>query len=81
MQPSFPFPFEPYDIQTKFMKELYFTIENKKLGIFESPTGTVILFCLVISSKIKKNPYPLKLFCIVGEIFKYLLQCTSMVKR
>ncbi|CAH0725234.1 unnamed protein product, partial [Brenthis ino] len=40
MQPSFSFPFEPYDIQKKFMKELYFTIENKKIGIFESPTGT-----------------------------------------
>lgn len=43
MQPSFSFPFEPYSIQKKFMKELYFTIENKKLGIFESPTGTVKL--------------------------------------
>ncbi|KAJ2951990.1 hypothetical protein O0L34_g4253 [Tuta absoluta] len=40
MEPEFPFPFDPYPIQEKFMKELYFTIENNKLGIFESPTGT-----------------------------------------
>ncbi|KAL4706903.1 hypothetical protein ACJJTC_012362 [Scirpophaga incertulas] len=38
--PVFDFPFEPYAIQERFMKELYFTIENKKSGIFESPTGT-----------------------------------------
>ncbi|XP_045765578.1 ATP-dependent DNA helicase DDX11 isoform X2 [Maniola jurtina] len=40
MNPSFSFPFEPYDIQKKFMNELYFTIEYRKLGVFESPTGT-----------------------------------------
>ncbi|KAJ0178679.1 hypothetical protein K1T71_005454 [Dendrolimus kikuchii] len=40
MDPVFAFPFQPYNIQDKFMKELYKTIENKKLGIFESPTGT-----------------------------------------
>ena len=37
----FPFPFEPYDIQEKFMRSLYTVLEDKKLGIFESPTGTV----------------------------------------
>lgn len=41
MEPQFPFPFEPYDIQKKFMSELYKTINDRKLGIFESPTGTV----------------------------------------
>lgn len=41
MDPVFLFPFQPYDIQQKFMDELYKTIENKNLGIFESPTGTV----------------------------------------
>ncbi|XP_049870071.1 ATP-dependent DNA helicase DDX11 [Pectinophora gossypiella] len=40
MEPTFPFPFTPYSIQEKFMKELYTTIENNKVGIFESPTGT-----------------------------------------
>ncbi|KAJ8975064.1 hypothetical protein NQ317_005781 [Molorchus minor] len=36
----FEFPFPPYDIQQKFMQNLYFALESKKLGIFESPTGT-----------------------------------------
>ena len=38
---SFPFPFTPYDIQEDFMRNLYATIEDGKIGIFESPTGTV----------------------------------------
>ncbi|ESP00001.1 hypothetical protein LOTGIDRAFT_213210, partial [Lottia gigantea] len=37
---SFPFPFEAYDIQTGFMKDLYKCLNNGKIGIFESPTGT-----------------------------------------
>lgn len=37
----FPFPFPPYDIQENFMKHVYKTIESGKVGIFESPTGTV----------------------------------------
>ncbi|XP_046963240.1 ATP-dependent DNA helicase DDX11 [Vanessa cardui] len=40
INPSFSFPFQPYEIQKKFMSELYLTIENRKCGIFESPTGT-----------------------------------------
>jgi hypothetical protein len=38
---EFPFPFTPYSIQLDFMKHLYKTLEDGKLGIFESPTGTV----------------------------------------
>lgn len=51
MEITFPFPFKPYDIQEKFMKELYFTLEQQKLGIFESPTGTVssLLFASVFT--------------------------------
>ncbi|KAJ8733182.1 hypothetical protein PYW08_001480 [Mythimna loreyi] len=40
MEVEFPFPFKPYEIQEKFMRELYSTLEEQKLGIFESPTGT-----------------------------------------
>ncbi|XP_072940109.1 ATP-dependent DNA helicase DDX11 [Epargyreus clarus] len=40
MDLNFPFPFQPYAIQEKFMKELYATIDGNRLGIFESPTGT-----------------------------------------
>ena len=39
---EFPFPYpQPYSIQVNFMKALYKTLELKKIGIFESPTGTV----------------------------------------
>uniref|UniRef100_A0A336KTI8 DNA 5'-3' helicase n=1 Tax=Culicoides sonorensis TaxID=179676 RepID=A0A336KTI8_CULSO len=37
---SFNFPFDPYQIQKNFMQELFKVIENKQIGIFESPTGT-----------------------------------------
>ncbi|CAG2063951.1 unnamed protein product, partial [Timema podura] len=37
---EFPFPFTPYSIQKDFMKSLYIALEEGKLGIFESPTGT-----------------------------------------
>lgn len=37
---GFPFPFQPYDIQTDFMKNLYTCLELGKIGVFESPTGT-----------------------------------------
>ena len=38
---EFPFPFKPYDIQREFMRELYTTLEEGRIGLFESPTGTV----------------------------------------
>ena len=37
---EFKFPFTPYSIQIDFMRQLYKTVEAKKVGIFESPTGT-----------------------------------------
>lgn len=37
---EFPFPFPAYEIQKRFMRELYGCLENGKLGLFESPTGT-----------------------------------------
>uniref|UniRef100_A0A452UGB8 DEAD/H-box helicase 11 n=1 Tax=Ursus maritimus TaxID=29073 RepID=A0A452UGB8_URSMA len=46
----FPFPFTPYSIQKDFMAELYQVLEAGKIGIFESPTGTVIsLICGALS--------------------------------
>lgn len=40
---SFPeFPYSPpYEIQTDLMRHLYESIEQKKVTIVESPTGTV----------------------------------------
>ncbi|XP_037026283.1 ATP-dependent DNA helicase DDX11 [Bradysia coprophila] len=37
---TFEFPFPPYQIQQDFMTNLYSVLENKQIGIFESPTGT-----------------------------------------
>jgi chromosome transmission fidelity protein 1 len=38
--PAFPYK-PPYDIQTSLMRYLYESIEQKKVAIIESPTGTV----------------------------------------
>uniref|UniRef100_A0A3Q3WP30 Helicase ATP-binding domain-containing protein n=1 Tax=Mola mola TaxID=94237 RepID=A0A3Q3WP30_MOLML len=37
---QFPFPYQPYDIQERFMRALYTALDQGKVGIFESPTGT-----------------------------------------
>lgn len=47
---SFPFPFPPYAIQEEFMRALYSVIENRKIGIFESPTGTGKTLTLMCST-------------------------------
>ncbi|KAK7205465.1 helicase C-terminal domain-containing protein [Myxozyma melibiosi] len=39
-QRDFHHPYTPYKIQLDFMNALYDTIEEGKIGIFESPTGT-----------------------------------------
>ncbi|KAK2894469.1 hypothetical protein Q8A67_011698 [Cirrhinus molitorella] len=36
----FPFPYQPYHIQESFMEALYTALDQGKVGIFESPTGT-----------------------------------------
>lgn len=47
---AFPFPFKPYSIQDQFMRSLYAVIENRKIGIFESPTGTGKTLSLMCSA-------------------------------
>ncbi|XP_071951363.1 ATP-dependent DNA helicase DDX11-like [Antedon mediterranea] len=37
---DFLFPFTPYNIQKEFMSHLYLALDEGKIGIFESPTGT-----------------------------------------
>lgn len=37
---EFAFPYVPYAIQEEFMRALFSVIENSRIGIFESPTGT-----------------------------------------
>ena len=53
MQPSSPnfcHPYQPYDIQLDFMTRLYHCIEQGKVGIFESPTGTGKSLSLICGS-------------------------------
>lgn len=47
---TFPFPFKPYSIQDQFMRALYSVLENRKIGIFESPTGTGKTLSLMCSA-------------------------------
>ncbi|KAI9209497.1 Asp-Glu-Ala-Asp/His box polypeptide 11 [Polychytrium aggregatum] len=37
---DFGFPFAPWPIQTDFMQALYKSLRDKKVAVFESPTGT-----------------------------------------
>ena len=40
---NFGFPYEtPYKTQIELMNDIYDVIESRKIGLFESPTGTVI---------------------------------------
>lgn len=47
---DFHHPFQPYDIQQQFMQAVYDCIENGKVGIFESPTGTGKSLSLICGS-------------------------------
>ena len=45
---NYGFPYdEPYPIQLQLMKAIYEAIENKNIGFFESPTGTVSIMKLL----------------------------------
>ena len=53
MEPSradFCHPYQPYSIQLQFMRDLYKTINDGKVGIFESPTGTGKSLSLICGS-------------------------------
>ena len=51
MEPkNFHHPFQPYQIQQTFMQAVYDCIEQGKVGIFESPTGTGKSLSLICGS-------------------------------
>lgn len=54
---DFNFPFPPYEIQQSFMEKLYSVLNNKKIGIFESPTGTGKSLTLLCASLKFINDY------------------------
>jgi Rad3-related DNA helicase len=37
--PASSFPYPPYDIQQQFMINVVDALEQKQIGLFESPTG------------------------------------------
>jgi hypothetical protein len=41
---DFHHPYTPYDIQETFMNTVYEILDQSKIGILESPTGTVSVF-------------------------------------
>jgi len=45
MKNPYEFPYPPYEIQLNLMSQIHETLANpkRKIGIFESPTGTVFL--------------------------------------
>lgn len=47
---NFHHPFQPYDIQQEFMEAVHDCIEQSKVGIFESPTGTGKSLSLICGS-------------------------------
>lgn len=47
---DFHHPFQPYEIQGQFMQAVYDCIEDGKVGIFESPTGTGKSLSLICGS-------------------------------
>ncbi|KAJ8245621.1 hypothetical protein GJAV_G00272710 [Gymnothorax javanicus] len=46
----FPFPYQPYSIQEEFMEALHRVLDEGKIGIFESPTGTGKSLSLICGS-------------------------------
>jgi chromosome transmission fidelity protein 1 len=47
---NFHHPYTPYDIQNEFMSAVYDCLEDGKVGIFESPTGTGKSLSLICGS-------------------------------
>nr|CAB3236927.1 probable ATP-dependent RNA helicase DDX11 [Phallusia mammillata] len=74
---TFPFPFEPYGIQVDFMKNLYEAIENRKIGIFESPTGTGKSLSLICGSLTWLRDHEIREDKIIQELLETQKQASE----
>lgn len=69
---DFHHPYTPYEIQEQFMRTVYDVLEkgNGRVGILESPTGTVGVFP---SSYVASNSKAIAKLMWTGKIFKSYL--------
>ena len=72
---DFGFPFEPYEIQERFMKELYQVLSKEQLGIFESREWIELKVVLVITDNRKCNSSHWN-----GKIFKHDLRLIDLAE-
>ena len=79
----FPFPFPPYDIQEQFMNSLYDTLESGKVGLFESPTGTVkvlLYSCpFIFSHRHQSALVNISKYCILGNAISTSISCWNLI--
>lgn len=80
---QFPFPYKPYDIQEQFMRALYRTLDQGKVGIFESPTGTVRLVDLKKPFAVVLVRLNLNIFVsnTSGQVFESNLRSSELAHR
>lgn len=69
MEKDYHHPFVPYQVQRQFMSTVYKCLEEGKVGVLESPTGTVsrvlpvLLAALCHQLLSAKNGYPRTVSC------------------
>ncbi|KAG5458944.1 MAG: hypothetical protein BJ554DRAFT_743, partial [Olpidium bornovanus] len=69
---DFLLPYAPYSIQVNFMNNVYDVIEHGRIGIFESPTGTLPAGGLTFVAVVSSVPQGKSLSLICGSL-KWLL--------
>jgi hypothetical protein len=56
---AFPMPFQPYRVQQALMQQLWDAIQERQIGVFESPTGTVRSWLWSkLEATLRLNPKP-----------------------
>lgn len=76
---DFHHPYTPYAIQETFMSTVYDVLEKGKVGILESPTGTVSVLQYA-PHEMKINSF-LGLILHAGQIFESYLRISNLVTR